>query len=144
MSFNAAPKDTVIEYTLDKLDHALMFQINYQNPIVIDILSKGKFMASNGMTIEISNKPEAKISEWKIFLRGAYSDYDKLTDITTFTHNYKRDNAYSAVRLAMKEFGSFVRWRAQKSARFPSQSSYNSFGFARVTNTPRNRTCICW
>lgn len=139
LSSSAVPRDTVIEYTLDKLDHALMFQINYQNPIVKSILSKGKFMASNGITIEINNKPEARISEWKVYLRGAYSEYNKLIDITTFTHNYKRDNAYTAVKVAMKEFGSFAR----KNARF-AYNSFSSFTPVRVTNTPRVNTCICW
>ena len=131
-------KDTVIEYTLDKLDHSLLFQINYQNPIVSRILKNGPFRASNGITIDISNSPEARMSEWTIFVRGASSRYDTIPDITTFTHNYKRDNAYKAVRLAMKEFGAAVR----KNAGF-------SFGYSpsnRGNVSPRSNTmtCICF
>ncbi len=94
-----------MEYTLDKLDHSLLFQINYQNPIVSRILKSAPFRATNGITIDISKSPEARMSEWTIFLRGSSQRYDTIPDITTFTHNYKRDNAYRAVRQALKEFG---------------------------------------
>ena len=132
------PKDTVIEYTLDKLDHSLLFQINYQNPIVSQILKNAPFRASNGLTIDISNSPEARMSEWTLFLRGASSRYDTIPDITTFTHNYKRDNAYKAVRLALKEFGAFVR----KNAGFAGVG-YSPF---RTNVSPRSNTmtCICF
>lgn len=131
-------RDTVIEYTLDKLDHSLLFQINYQNPIVSQILKSAPFRASNGITIDISNSPEARMSEWTVFLRGASHKYDTIPDITTFTHNYKRDNAYKAVRSAMKEFGSFVRKNA----------GHSGFGYSpfRSNVSPRSNTmtCICW
>ena len=135
------PKDTVIEYTLDKLDHALLFQIHYQNPAVKAALKNGKFRASNGLTIDISNAPEAKISEWTVYLRGNKSRYDSIPDITTFTHNYKRDNAYKAVKLAIKEFAAAVR----KATNYQPISFGIPFGIPVQSgrgNSPT--TCFCW
>ena len=123
------PKDTVLEYTLDKLDHTLLFQINYQNPLVKEILKKGKFMASNGWIIDLSNVPELKASMNTIYLRGSNSKYNTLPDTTTFTHNFKRDNAYKLTRQAIKEFAAFVRKNAS---------------FYRVSSFRNPSGCICW
>lgn len=104
-----APSNTVLEYTLDKLDHALLFQIHYQNPAVAAILKNGNYMAKNGMIISISKRPELRDSLNTIYLRGSEALNNTKPDVTTFTHNFKRDNRYDLVRAAIKEFADYVR-----------------------------------
>ncbi|TFH25413.1 hypothetical protein E4G67_01035 [Candidatus Bathyarchaeota archaeon] len=128
---NNVPKDTVLEYTLDKLDHALYFKVHFQHPAATAILKQGKYQAKNGMIIDISERPELRDSMNTIYLRGSDSKYDTRGDVTTFTHNFKRDNRYTLVRDAIKEFANFVRKNAPMSV-------YS------LRSLPTNTICLSW
>jgi hypothetical protein len=131
MTERNVPKDTVLEYTLDKLDHSLYFKIHYQHPAATAILKQGKFQAKNGMIIDISERPELRDSMNTIYLRGSDSKYDTRGDVTTFTHDFKRDNRYSLVRDAIKEFAAFVRKNAPMSV-------------YALRSLPTNTICLSW
>lgn len=132
--FSNVPKDTVLEYTLDKLDHALYFEIHFQHPVVAAMLKNGKFQAKNGMIIDISERPELRDSMNTIFLRGSDSSYNKRGDVTTFTHNFKRDNRYTLVRDAIKEFAAFVRKNAPMSI----------YALRGLPTYSTNTICLSW
>jgi len=98
-----------IDYTLKKVEKGLLFQVNYQSPAVSEFLRNNRFQASNGLIIAASEFPEFKESKNTVYLWGSDKTRNGKLDATSFTHNFKRDNAYNMLKQAMLEFVEYVQ-----------------------------------
>lgn len=111
----AAPK-VVIEYSLKKIEDALVFQVTEQSQFVTDFLKTKRFQASNGMIIASDQYPELKDSTNHIYLRGSDSVRDLKIDVTRFVGKQQRDNKAEIVKAALKEFAEYLA-KAAKATR---------------------------
>jgi len=101
---------TKVSYKLDKHTNALVFQVLDQSPDVTAFLANNTFLSpSTGFKVELSAKPEFKISKNTIFLRGSDKTNDFKPDVTRFVGKMQRDNAHELFIQTIQELVDTVK-----------------------------------
>jgi len=111
---------SLLEYQLEQLEKALGFQVTHQSPAITNFLSRNKFQASNGLTVDISAYPEYKESNLTIYLQGSDKMKNGKTDVTNFYSNKVASYRKAMIEQALIELVAAVK----KVSRIQNQWSF--------------------
>lgn len=113
--FAVATPKVVLEYSIKKVDDAIVFQVKEQSQAITDFLKNNRFQASNGMIIAADRYPEIKDSTNHIYLRGTDDSRNLKLDVTRFVGKMQRDSKAAIIDAALKEFVDFLSKRVKAS-----------------------------